>query len=129
MKKIAIIPAAGSSSRFRELGKQYAKTVLPYEGRPIIAHIIDRISEADPDINLIFIMVNNIIHKNQIEEAIRVSKNSDKCKVCLFTSTEYPRGPGETIMAARPFVLGSHFTPDSILIHLLDSLFSVEDIQ
>ena len=38
-----IIPAAGKGIRFRELGKQYPKAILPYKNRPILVHNIERI--------------------------------------------------------------------------------------
>ncbi len=33
-----IIPAAGKGVRFHELGRQYPKCILPYNGKPIIVH-------------------------------------------------------------------------------------------
>lgn len=38
---IGIIPAAGSGTRFKELGKQYSKTILPYKEKPILIHQIE----------------------------------------------------------------------------------------
>lgn len=38
-----IIPAAGKGIRFRELGKQYPKAILPYKNKPILVHNIERL--------------------------------------------------------------------------------------
>lgn len=38
---IGIIPAAGAGTRFKELGKQYSKTILPYKEKPILIHQIE----------------------------------------------------------------------------------------
>jgi len=38
---IGIIPAAGEGTRFKELGKQYSKTILPYKEKPILIHQIE----------------------------------------------------------------------------------------
>jgi len=38
---IAIIPAAGKGTRFKELGKQYSKTALPYKEKPLLIHQIE----------------------------------------------------------------------------------------
>ena len=42
--KIAVIPAAGKGTRFHELGSNYAKTLLPFDGVPILERIIDSLS-------------------------------------------------------------------------------------
>ena len=38
---IGIIPAAGKGTRFKELGKLYSKTILPYNGKPLLIHQIE----------------------------------------------------------------------------------------
>ena len=38
---IGIIPAAGKGMRFKELGKHYSKTILPYKEKPILIHQIE----------------------------------------------------------------------------------------
>lgn len=38
---IGIIPAAGKGVRFKELGKHYSKTILPYKEKPILIHQIE----------------------------------------------------------------------------------------
>lgn len=43
MNHTVIIPAAGAGARFYELGKQYPKCLLPYQGKPIVAHLVNMI--------------------------------------------------------------------------------------
>lgn len=38
---IGIIPAAGKGVRFKEIGKNYSKTILPYNEKPILIHQIE----------------------------------------------------------------------------------------
>lgn len=38
---IGVIPAAGKGTRFKELGKQYSKTILPYKEKPLLVHQIE----------------------------------------------------------------------------------------
>lgn len=38
-----IIPSAGAASRFKDLGKAYPKSLLPYHGKPIIQHNIEKL--------------------------------------------------------------------------------------
>lgn len=43
MKHLVIIPAAGQGARFHELGRQYPKCLLPYNGKPIISCLVEKI--------------------------------------------------------------------------------------
>lgn len=132
MKTVALIPAAGSSSRFRELGKHYAKTVLPFQGRPIIAHIADRIVTAKPDIDRIFIVVNNATHREQLEEAL-VACGSNSIGLCVVHEfreevIDIKRGPAKTIIAGLDLIRSRYQDDVDVLVHLSDSMFNVSDI-
>lgn len=133
MKTVALIPAAGSSSRFRELGKHYAKTVLPFRGRPIIAHITDRIVAANPTIDKIFIVVNNAIHRKQLEDAIETCDTNSigLCVVHEFSESdiEIKRGPAKTIVAGLELIRSRYQEDVEVLVHLSDSLFDIGDIE
>ena len=133
MKTVALIPAAGSSSRFRELGKHYAKTVLPFRGRPIIAHIVERIIEAKSDIDKIFVIVNNSTHREQIEEALGTCDfgSIGLCVVHEFNEEEIDikRGPAKTIVAGLELIRSRYQEDVEVLVHLSDSLFKTTDIS
>lgn len=36
-----VIPSAGNSTRFYELGRSYPKSLLPYKNKPILLHILE----------------------------------------------------------------------------------------
>lgn len=110
--KIAIIPAAGSATRFKELGKQYAKTVLPYKGKPIIAHIVEQINrEVKPD--LIRIVYSKIEHKEQIAEALALYNLDVEFVMC----DSGRQGPAKSILSGIPHYVTNN---DSIFVHLSD---------
>lgn len=120
--KIALIPAAGSSTRFKELGKQYAKTVLPFEGMPIICHILNSLEQAKK-FDEYYIIVNNDLHRQQIEEAVRLVKINKPINVCQFKETDdQVRGPGNTIQQGLRFIPYKNY---SLMVHLSDSLFDI----
>jgi len=120
--KIAMIPAAGSSTRFRELGKQYAKTVLPFEGRPIICHIIEGLESAH-QFDRFYIVVNNKLHLEQIDEALN-SLHIDRTRVEIVQIDErfeaLRPGPGLTITLGAAQIPYEDY---ELFVHLSDSLF------
>jgi dTDP-glucose pyrophosphorylase len=110
--KIAIIPAAGSATRFKELGKQYAKTVLPYKGKPIIVHIVEQIKrEVKPD--LIRVVYSKIEHKEQIAEALALYNLDVEFVMCESGR----QGPAKSILSGIPRDVTNN---DSIFVHLSD---------
>lgn len=110
--KIAIIPAAGSATRFKELGKQYAKTVLPYKGKPIIVHIVEQIKrEVKPD--LIRVVYSKIEHKEQIAEALALYNLDVEFVMCDGGR----QGPAKSILSGIPLDVTNN---DSIFVHLSD---------
>jgi dTDP-glucose pyrophosphorylase len=46
---ISVIPAAGKGTRFKELGKQYSKTILPYREKPLLIHQIEWLEKQGSD--------------------------------------------------------------------------------
>ena len=62
-----IIPAAGKGIRFRELGKQYPKAILPYRNKPILVHNIERL-----------LKISNVS-----EIVVTVGHQSEKIEDCL----------------------------------------------
>lgn len=110
--KIAIIPAAGSATRFKELGKQYAKTVLPYKGIPIIVHIVRQLQEAiQPD--LIRVVYSNEEHKKQIHESLSLYNIS----VEFVAVGEGRPGPARSILSGIPATVTGE---DILYVHLSD---------
>lgn len=118
--KIAIIPAAGSATRFKELGKQYAKTVLPYKGIPIIVHIVRQLQEAiQPD--LIRVVYSNEEHKKQIQESLSLYNLS----VEFVAVGKGRQGPARSILSGIPATVTNR---DSIYVHLSDFVASQPEV-
>jgi len=46
---IGIIPSAGKGTRFKELGKVYSKTILPFKEKPILIHQIEWMEQMGVD--------------------------------------------------------------------------------
>lgn len=116
--KYCIIPAAGGSTRMRELGKQYAKTVLPYQGKPIIVHIVENVNRVIcPD--EIVVVYGTDDHKQQIEEALAMFNLSVTFKKCK----DGRQGPAKSILSGIPDTVDSN---DDLFVHLSDFVASDE---
>lgn len=116
--KYCIIPAAGGSTRMRELGKQYAKTVLPYQGKPIIVHIVENVNRVIcPD--EIVVVYGTEEHKQQIEDALAMFNLSVTFKPCQGGR----QGPAKSILSGIPEGVRSN---DELFIHLSDFVASDE---
>jgi dTDP-glucose pyrophosphorylase len=111
--KYAIIPAAGSGTRMKELGKNYAKTVLPYEGKPILIHIIDGLIEnVNPD--EIIVVYSNDDHLEQMTNVVNTyGKTVTFKKVQQFGR----QGPAKSILSGIPHDVTEQ---DELFIHLSD---------
>jgi dTDP-glucose pyrophosphorylase len=111
--KYAIIPAAGSGTRMKELGKNYAKTVLPYEGKPILVHIIESIEETiNPDKTIV--VYSNDDHLSQLKEAVGAYG-----KLVEFVQVDPTgrQGPAKSIISGIPVDVNH---TDELFIHLSD---------
>jgi len=111
--RVAIVPAAGKGARFHELGNRYAKTLLPFDGVPIIQRIIERLL---PDFDEIRIVVNS--DSVQLEKFLN-SLSLPNLRIVKIPATG-PQGPGRSFMDA---VSGDE---DYVFLHLSDVLFSLD---
>ena len=123
--KYAIIPAAGSGTRMKELGRNYAKTVLPYEGKPILIHIIENLEKAiSPD--EIIVVYSNYDHLEQLQDVVKFyGKQVTFTKVFKARANDR-EGPALSILSGIPEYV-SH--QDSLYIHLSDFVASVGAIS
>lgn len=119
---ICLIPAAGKSSRFLELGKHYPKCTLPYKGKPIINHIIESVNSAV----LVdrFVIVTTEEQRGQIVDAI--GSLASKLNVTVITVPASGRqGPARTILAGMAGI-----DPDEeVFVHLSDMICSSNMIK
>jgi len=114
--KVAIIPAAGKGSRLYELGKNYPKTLLPYDGIPILERIIFKILPVFDEIRVVFSSNTPLVNE--------YIKNLNERKVKpILVPDEGRQGPARSFMQA---VTGEE---ESLFLHLSDSLlnYSIED--
>jgi dTDP-glucose pyrophosphorylase len=72
--RVLIIPAAGHGVRFRELGKNYPKCILPVRGEPIIVHAIRMLAEKTGAFSSVVIACTTPEHKATIDEVIEAHK-------------------------------------------------------
>ena len=111
--RVAVVPAAGKGTRFYELGNNYAKTLLPFDGVPILERIIERLS---PDFDEIRIVVSESF--DQIETFLPTLKNA-KIRVIKVPCSGL-QGPARSFMQA---VTGEE---DYVFLHLSDTLFDID---
>lgn len=108
--KVAIIPAAGRGVRFRDLGKQYPKCLLPYKNKPIIQHTVDKIFDTVDEIRIVVGHQGDEIRKYFSENP------NDKVKIIELDTTG-PQGPPKSMFCA---LTGKE---ESVMMLLSDSVF------
>ena len=111
--KVAVIPAAGKGTRFFELGNNYAKTLLPYDGVPILERIINRLVDKVDEIRVVVNTDCSKIHS--FLEDLSQPKVST-----VVVPADGPQGPGRSFMAA---ITGKE---SYIFLHLSDTLFEFD---
>ena len=111
--RVAVVPAAGKGTRFYELGNNYTKTLLPFDGVPILERIIEKLS---PSFDEIRIVVSE--NSDQVETFLQ-ELNEPKVRV-LKVPSNGPQGPARSFMQA---VTGAE---SHVFLHLSDTLFDVD---
>jgi dTDP-glucose pyrophosphorylase len=111
--RVAVIPAAGKGVRFHELGKNYAKTLLPYDGVPILKQIIDRLL---PD----FDEIRVVLGPNPEQLAGFIDNLSNEKVKKFYVPLDGVQGP------ARSFMFAVTGQEDLVFLHLSDTLFECE---
>lgn len=111
-KMKAIIPLAGKGTRLRPHTYSKAKPLLHVAGKPVLAHIIDRLNKMDIE-EFIFI-IGDLGH--QIKDF--VEKNySFKAR---FIEQQELLGDGHAIFLAR------HFVKEDVIIDFVDTIFEAD---
>jgi len=114
----AIILAAGNGTRMGDLTKDLPKPLLPYQGKPFIQHIIDRLIAVN--IHEIFIVINPKYRAlfNDVTKSYSYIE---------LVEQKYPLGTAHAISLCYSY-FGSGKYQD-ILITYGDILFGIEDYQ
>ncbi len=110
-----IIPAAGRSSRFQELGKHYPKCVLPFQGKPIISHIIEKVTSTINPTRFVIVAMEQ--HVQDIENAVSGLPQSNIEVIRL--DTEGMQGPGRSIWEGMLYVR-EQYGDENCFVHLSD---------
>jgi glucose-1-phosphate thymidylyltransferase len=98
---VAVVPVAGAGTRLRPHTHTTPKALLEVAGKPILAHILDRIAEAKPE--LVVLVVGPGAHGERIR---RWAKSREDLRIeCVIQ--EEPLGLGHAVAQARDLVGGA----------------------
>ena len=95
MKPIAVIPVAGAGTRLRPHTHTVPKALLEVAGKPILAHILDQVTETDPD------RVVLVIGPGTQGEQIRQWAEKRPGLRFSFVVQERPLGLGHAVLQAK----------------------------
>lgn len=117
---IVLIPAAGSGVRFKELGRQYPKAILPYKERPILVRNIEMLLQSIP-VKQILITTGHQSEKIEwcLNTFLRRPVREGLVKTCSYKEVDGKGGPAVSIFNAYQ---SSDFEADDVLILLGDLL-------
>jgi NDP-sugar pyrophosphorylase family protein len=96
----AVILAAGRGTRMGEMTREMPKPMLPVQGKPLVEHIVERLTAAE--IQRFLVIVG--YHRELIEEHFRNSGFAMK-----FVRQEPVNGTGSAALLAKDFVAGKPF--------------------
>ena len=105
-----VIPSAGTSTRFYELGKKYPKILLPYKNKPILTHVISKVVE---DFDRVVLVVRN--NKDLYKEVIEYY-NLQNIEI-REVNTSIKQGPGTSAFC------GIDGNEESVTIMLSDAIY------
>lgn len=109
MSLCVVIPAAGEGQRLRPHTLVKPKVMLEVAGKPIIGHILDRISELKPDKVCVIVPPNDTTIESYLTANYQVHLE--------FIVQEEPKGLGHAVLCAQEVVAGS-----PVLIFLGDTI-------
>lgn len=115
-----IIPAAGLAKRMRPLSSNSSKTMIPVNGKPIIAYILDELKNVK-DLNKIVIVENGL---HDIKEFIKYSYSNLNIE-CV--EQKNPEGPLHAINVG--YVDGRIDESDSVFVWLGDTIVCKHDFD
>lgn len=110
MSRTCIIPSAGNGTRFKELGKTYPKSLLPYNNKPIIQYNIEKVYDSVDEINVVVKRGNEDLFK----EILSMYNTYDKINISVPDESSNS-GPLTSIWGGRPTI-----PVDEVLIILSD---------
>ena len=109
-----IIPSAGAATRFYEIGKSYPKSLLPYENKPILLHILEPYLHKFDSISMLLKII--IINYLEIVKNYKKIENVEIIKV----DENLNQGPATSIFC------GVDGTESEITVLLSDALYDLD---
>lgn len=125
---IGIIPAAGKGLRFKELGKQYSKTVLPYKEKPLLVHQIEYL-EAQGCVQV------NVVLNHQNERTKEILSYYDFNIPVKYYTQENQNGLSGAVLEAIDFddsmlvLLGDILPTEPFNANISDNAISVQKVH
>ena len=109
---IGIIPAAGKGLRFKELGKQYNKCILPYKDKPLLIHQIEYLKGAGCEEIIVVVnhridTIKDILEFYNQDVKVVIQKETNGLSGAIFTAIDDPK-----------------YRKQDTLIHLGDVIFN-----
>jgi dTDP-glucose pyrophosphorylase len=111
-----IIPSAGSSTRFFELGKKYPKSLLPFGNKPLITYALTKYQNQFDEITIV-IKDNEDLYSEVLK--YYNFKNISIKKV----SSSYTQGPATSVF------LGANGLEDELTVMLSDALYDFDILE
>jgi len=128
MIKQAIIPLAGLGTRLLPLTSVFAKELLPINGKPGIAYILDECIDAGIK-EIVFIistkkqMIKKYFYSDNFYQTIIKKKKNKKIlkykKKIKFVYQNVPKGTGDAVLKTQKFIKNKYFLmllPDDLII-------------
>ena len=97
-----VIPAAGLGTRMRPLSNGLSKTLIPLNGKPILAWIFDSITKLNAEIESIIIVTNDSGDIQRFVNTIYADTPILSKIQCVQQNKAY-NGPGGAILSAVPY--------------------------
>lgn len=109
---IGIIPAAGSGIRFKELGRQYSKTILPYKEKPILIYQIEWLkAQGCDDIRIVINHQEETIkeilkfYKKEKEVTLYHQKEKNGLSGAVYSAIEKEKNDFETLILLGDLII------------------------
>lgn len=120
MSLAVIMPVAGKGTRFHELGEQYPKCCLPYQGIPIIVHNLRLVFERDPEA-IVFVVTG---HRGDFVRQVVTQFMANFIEQIRFVDYDNSSGIDGPLVSINSAVSSPNFYGfDSVLVLLGDAVF------
>lgn len=115
---IGIIPAAGQGVRFKELGKHYNKTTLPYKEKPILIHQIEWLESCGCDDIIVVVnhqasTIRDILQMYGKKVTITIQANRNGLSGAVYAALDTVSKDTSVMVLLGDLVVNSQISPES----------------